>query len=84
MAGPAGVGVPARVGAAGAGLTAYAQSPLLLVVAITPAAVGILSAIPVFWALPTAFLSGTAAAADIALIAAVGNLAVSWARRSRA
>jgi MFS transporter, ACS family, tartrate transporter len=36
--------------------------------------VGILSAIPVFWALPTAFLSGTAAAAGIALIAAVGNL----------
>ena len=30
--------------------------------------------IPVFWALPTAFLSGTAAAAGIALIAAVGNL----------
>jgi MFS transporter, ACS family, tartrate transporter len=28
----------------------------------------------IFWALPTAFLSGTAAAADIALIAAVGKL----------
>ena len=38
------------------------------------AAAGILSAIPVFRALPTAFLSGTAAAAGIALIAAVGNL----------
>ena len=35
---------------------------------------GLLAAIPVFWALPTAFLSGTAAAAGIALIAAVGNL----------
>ena len=66
--------VPALVGAAGAGLTAYAQSPVLLTVAITLAAVGILSAIPVFWAIPTAFLSGTAAAAGIALIAAVGNL----------
>jgi hypothetical protein len=36
-------------------------------------AVGVLSALLVFWALPTAFLSGTAAAAGIAVIAAVGN-----------
>jgi MFS transporter, ACS family, tartrate transporter len=64
----------ALVGAAGTVLTAYAQSPLLLIVGVTLAAVGILSALPVFWALPTAFLSGTAAAAGIALIAAIGNL----------
>jgi ACS family tartrate transporter-like MFS transporter len=66
--------VLALVGALGTRLTAHAQSPLLLIVAITLAAVGLLSAIPVFWALPTAFLSGTAAAAGIALVAAVGNL----------
>jgi MFS transporter, ACS family, tartrate transporter len=65
---------PTLVGAVGTLLTAHAQSPLLLIVAITLAAVGLLSAIPVFWALPTAFLSGTAAAAGIALIAAIGNL----------
>jgi ACS family tartrate transporter-like MFS transporter len=64
----------ALVGALGTALTAYAQSPLLLTVAISLAAVGLLSAIPVFWALPTAFLSGTAAAAGIALIAVLGNL----------
>jgi MFS transporter, ACS family, tartrate transporter len=58
----------------GAGLTAHAQSPLLLMVAITIAAVGLLSAIPVFWAFPTAFLTGTGAAAGIGLTAAVGNL----------
>jgi MFS transporter, ACS family, tartrate transporter len=69
-----GLVVPALVGAAGTVLTAYAQSPLLLTVGVTLAAVGILSALPLFWALPTAFLSGTAAAAGIALIAAVGNL----------
>jgi MFS transporter, ACS family, tartrate transporter len=62
------------VGAIGTGLTAHADSPLLLALSITLAAVGILSAIPVFWSLPTAFLSGTAAAAGIALIAAIGNL----------
>ncbi len=62
------------VGAAGCVLTAYAHSPVLLTVAITMSAVGLLSAIPVFWAYPTAFLTGSAAAAGIALIAAIGNL----------
>jgi nitrate/nitrite transporter NarK len=66
--------VPTLVGAIGAALTAQAQSPLLLIVAITIATLGLLSAVPVFWVLPTAFLSGTGAAAGIALIAAVGNL----------
>jgi ACS family tartrate transporter-like MFS transporter len=66
--------VPILVGAAGTLLTAYAQSTLLLTFGITLAAVGLLSALPRFWALPTAFLSGTAAAAGIALVAAIGNL----------
>ena len=69
-----GLVVPVLVGAAGTLLTAYAQSPVLLLVGITLAAVGILSALPRFWALPTAYLSGGAAAAGIALVAAVGNL----------
>jgi ACS family tartrate transporter-like MFS transporter len=69
-----GLAAPALVGAAGTVVTAYAQSPILLTLGITLAAVGLLSALPVFWALPTAFLSGTAAAAGIALIAAIGNL----------
>jgi MFS transporter, ACS family, tartrate transporter len=69
-----GLTAPLGVGAIGTVITAFAQSPLLLTVGITLAAVGILSALPLFWALPTAFLSGTAAAAGIALIAAVGNL----------
>ena len=66
--------VPILVGAAGCALTAYAQSPLTLTIAITLSAAGLLSAIPVFWAYPTGFLTGTAAAAGIALIAAIGNL----------
>jgi MFS transporter, ACS family, tartrate transporter len=66
--------VPVLLGAAGCVLTAYAQSPLVLTVAITISAVGLLSAIPVFWAFPTALFSGTAAAAGIALVAAIGNL----------
>jgi MFS transporter, ACS family, tartrate transporter len=61
-------------GAAGTLITAYAQSPLLLTLGITLAAVGLLAALPRFWVGPTTLLSGTAAAAGIALIAVLGNL----------
>jgi nitrate/nitrite transporter NarK len=43
-------------------------------VSSTLATVGIISALPVFWSLPTAFLGGTAAAAGIAFINSLGNL----------
>ena len=36
---------------------------------------GVYGSFPVFWTLPTAFLTGTAAAAGIALINSLGNLA---------
>jgi MFS family permease len=62
------------VGAAGTLITAYAQSPLLLTVGVTLAAVGLLAALPRFWIGPTALLGGTAAAAGIALVAVLGNL----------
>jgi nitrate/nitrite transporter NarK len=39
------------------------------------AAGGILAASPMFWSLPTAFLGGASAAAGIAAINSVGNLA---------
>ncbi|MBN1530271.1 MAG: MFS transporter [Thermoleophilaceae bacterium] len=68
------IAVLAAVGALGTLITGHAQGPVLLTVGISLAAVGLLAAIPVFWALPTAFLTGTGAAAGIALIAAVGNL----------
>ncbi len=47
------------------------MSLAFLAIAIT----GVMSAISCFWALPTAVLSGTAAAAGIAWINSVGNLA---------
>ena len=66
---------PALVGAAGTVLTAYAQSPVLLTVGITLAAVGLLSALPLFWPLPTAFLSCMVPGCrDRADRRAVGNL----------
>jgi ACS family tartrate transporter-like MFS transporter len=61
-------------GAVGTLITAYAQTALLLTLGITLAAVGLLAALPRFWLGPTALLSGTAAAAGIALVAVLGNL----------
>jgi sugar phosphate permease len=69
-----GLTVPVLTGAAGTVITAYAQSPLLLTFGITLGAVGLLSALPRFWAEPTAMFDGRAAAAGIALIAVLGNL----------
>ena len=51
------------------------RSPILSLVALTVAIVGTMSAIPVFWQLPSRFLAGSAAAAGIALINSVANLA---------
>jgi D-galactonate transporter len=50
-------------------------SPILTLVAMTLAIVGTMSAIPVFWQLPSRLLSGAAAAAGIALINSIANLA---------
>jgi D-galactonate transporter len=54
--------------------TAYGHNTVASLVALTIATLGIQATLPVFWALPTAFLTGGAAAAGIALINAVGNL----------
>ena len=58
------------------GLMAAAEisAPIPKMAAVTLAAFGIFSALPTFWTLPTAMLSGTAAAAGIAWINSIGNL----------
>jgi sugar phosphate permease len=45
------------------------------IAALTVATAGVMSAVSCFWSLPTSILSGTAAAAGIAWINSVGNLA---------
>lgn len=62
----------------GVGLIAsalFGHDPVLAMIGLTLAAMGGLSTLPMFWSLPTAFLGGAAAAAGIALINSVGNLA---------
>lgn len=53
----------------------FPDSTALSLLALCLAAAGVLSCAPLFWSLPTAFLSGGAAAAGIAIINSVGNLA---------
>jgi ACS family tartrate transporter-like MFS transporter len=69
------VAVAAFVGAVAIAAALYMDSPLAVMVCITLCAIGIYAAIPVFWQLPTALLSGIGAAAGIALINSFGNLA---------
>ena len=49
--------------------------PAVVLVALTLAIVGTMSAIPVFWQMPGRFLAGSAAAGGVALINSIANLA---------
>lgn len=69
-------GGAALVGAVGlAVLALVGDNAGVALAALAVAVVGTMSAIPVFWQLPNYFLSGTAAAAGIALINSIANLA---------
>jgi D-galactonate transporter len=70
------VAIPAFAGALGLVLSIlWAQNTLLAMISLTLATMGILTTLPLFWSLPTAFLAGTGAAAGIAMINSIGNLA---------
>jgi len=68
------VALPAFLGACAVAVSLLLGSPLLTMAGITLTAIGIFSAVPTFWQLPSAFLTGTAAAAGIGLINSIGNL----------
>jgi MFS transporter, ACS family, tartrate transporter len=63
------------VASAGIAASTALDDPALKMIALTAAGAGIFGCLPVFWTLPTAFLSGAAAAGGIALINSIGNLA---------
>jgi MFS transporter, ACS family, tartrate transporter len=65
---------PAFLAASGLSIGAVLHSPAGSLLALSVAAAGIWGTLGPFWTLPTAFLSGTAAAGGIALINSVGNL----------
>jgi D-galactonate transporter len=55
--------------------TLYSDNTVIALAALSVATAGILSTFPIFWSLPTAMLGGAAAAAGIAMINSIGNLA---------
>jgi MFS family permease len=64
--------VVAAIGIAGSALFA---DPVLKIISLSVAAFGLFGGMPVFWSLPGLFLTGSAAAAGIAVINSIGNLA---------
>ena len=53
----------------------FRQNTLIAMVGLTIATLGILATLPLFWPMPTALLAGTSAAAGLAWINSLGNLA---------
>ena len=66
---------PLLVAAAGIAVSTALDDPTLKMLSLCVAGFGIFACLPVFWTLPTAFLSGASAAAGIAVVNSVGNLA---------
>jgi MFS transporter, ACS family, tartrate transporter len=56
-------------------LTALTPNPYFRLFALCIASFGAFSVLPVFWSMPTAFLSGAAAAAGVAYINSIANIA---------
>jgi D-galactonate transporter len=67
--------VPTLVGVAGFAATPLVHGVPHTLLTLSIAAAGVLTSTPLFWSLPTAFLSGRAAAGGIAIINSFGNLA---------
>ena len=66
---------PLFIAAAGIAVSTTLDNPTLKMISLCVAGFGIFANLPIFWTLPTAFLSGAAAAAGIAVINSIGNLA---------
>lgn len=68
------VALPALMGGLAIPVALYLGNPFAAMAAVTVCAVGVLAALPTFWALPSTFLTGAAAAGGIALINSIGNV----------
>jgi len=69
------VALPLFVGGAAIPVALYLGNPLMAMIAVSICAMSVMAALPTFWALPTTFLAGAAAASGLALINSIGNLA---------
>ncbi|MGD0719576.1 MAG: MFS transporter [Roseiarcus sp.] len=66
--------IPLGIIVIGLGLAAVMPTPLTKMIFLCVAGFGFFSVLPVFWTLPTTFLTGTGAAAGIAAVNSIGNL----------
>jgi len=62
------------IAALGVGVSGFLADPVAKMIALTIGALGVYSALPILWTLPTAFLAGATVAPGIAAINAIGNL----------
>lgn len=69
------IAIPALAGGISVPLALYMDSPFTTIMVIAITASSIFAALPNFWTLPTQFLTGASAAAAIALINTLGNVA---------
>jgi MFS family permease len=62
-------------GAIGIALSgAFSSNPVLAIVFLSIGTLGVIGSMPLFWPMPSAFLTGTASAAGIGVINSIGNL----------
>ena len=66
--------LPALMASAGWALAAFANGPMMLIAAVSLAAIGHFSATAVLWTLPSRFLSGAAAASGMAMVSVIANI----------
>jgi MFS family permease len=52
----------------------FADVPVLAIIFLSIGTLGVIGSMPLFWPIPSAFLTGTAAAAGIGVVNSVGNL----------
>ena len=52
----------------------FASNPVINTIGLSLAALGVIGSMPLFWPIPSAFLTGTAAAAGIGIVNSIGNL----------
>jgi MFS transporter, ACS family, tartrate transporter len=81
--------IPLIIGAAGFAASAYVGSPLLGIVCLSVAVMGVIAGYTVFWVVPGTFLTGVAVAGGIALVNSMGNLggfiapfAIGWIKQA--
>jgi MFS transporter, ACS family, tartrate transporter len=63
------------IASGGIAASTLVNDPVLKMIALSIAGFGIFGCLPIIWTLPTAFLSGSAAAGGIAVVNSLGNLA---------